>query len=172
MRPYQPSFIPPKKPQDAISESTPKQGLQDFSAQGNGTPRRQQIPKRQDTSLNYFTKNPLRLRSNGSLCGPGSRPASWACAMVSGNCRQPFSATISSRRSARRAGAESWPSLCLVAISWAEAALTKIVVAGSPSSDAAARERRESPRTHQSNAWVSIRTFTRGPAPPRISLSP
>jgi len=88
--------------------------------------------------------------------------------MLRGNCCQPFSATTSSRRSASREGTESLPSLCLVAISWAEAALTKIVVAGSLSSD----EQHWRAARHQgptSNAWVSTRTFTRAPAPPRIS---
>src|SRR5262249_30003885 len=64
MRPYPPSFIPPEKPQDVISRSTPRQDRPCFSARAHDTQRRRRwISKRQSTSLISFTRDPLRLAS-------------------------------------------------------------------------------------------------------------
>src|SRR5262245_59018790 len=59
----------------------------------------------------------------------------------------------------------SFPSLNLVEISRADAALTQTAVSGSPIAARARRESRFSPASHQSSACVSRRSFTASALP-------
>ena len=101
----------------------------------------------------------MSMRSKGSLCGPGSRPARAAWAEVIGSDSNDSWARMASKRRAKSAAPGSLPRRDLVAISHAEAALTKMMLERELISLRTRGGSAGSSVSHQSKAWVSKRRF-------------
>jgi hypothetical protein len=69
----------------------------------------------------------MSIRSKGSLCIPGSNPARTACSPEIANIWKPSRSTWPVKSAARPSAVGSFPSRTFVAISHAEAALTKTI---------------------------------------------
>jgi hypothetical protein len=93
--------------------------------------------------------------------------------MLIGKAVKPCPAMQSPRSCTTAAAPGSLPIRCLVAISQAEAALTRTALAGAAIAACAAGDNRASPASHQSSAWVSSsRRIDQRPPIPRPPVPP